>query len=184
MRPVPRRRERRAGLKSKWMMLMSETRSVERAVPGDAADILGLIRRRIAWMDERGIHQWNEDAYLEVFPHAYFVRAADEGRLYVVRQGGELAGAFTLFETDARWEDRMPALYVHNLVSHPGRRGAGRAALRFCEEEARRRGVGRLRLDCIASNRELNAFYDTLGFRFAGTCAVGWYRGTLREKRL
>ena len=166
------------------MMKEGEIWYIGRALPSDADRVLELIHRRIAWMDERGIHQWNEDAYLEVFPYAYFVRAADEGRLYVVRQGGELAGAFTLFEADARWEDRQPALYVHNLVSHPGRRGAGRAALRFCEEEARRRGVDRLRLDCIASNRELNAFYDTLGFRFAGTCAVGWYRGILREKRL
>ena len=43
-----------------------------RAVAGEAEQVFDLIRQRIAWMDERGIQQWNHPGYLRRYPLDYF----------------------------------------------------------------------------------------------------------------
>ena len=55
-----------------------------RAAAGEAEQVFDLIRQRIAWMDERGIQQWNHPGYLRRYPLDYFRQCAEEGQLYAL----------------------------------------------------------------------------------------------------
>ena len=47
---------------------MMGSREMRRAVLGDVPTILALLQKRIDWMDEKGLYQWNKTAYLTVYP--------------------------------------------------------------------------------------------------------------------
>lgn len=150
-------------------------------------EIFDLILRRIAWMDEQGIRQWNTTDYAEVYPREYYREQARLGRLYVLRREGRIAGAAVLLEEDKCWKDAAPAVpayYVHNLVSGLEEKGAGSELLEGIEALARARGKTALRLDCAVDNAPLNRWYEARGFLPAGRCTDGPYVGTLREKVL
>ena len=55
-----------------------------RAAAGEAEQVFDLIQQRIAWMDERGIQQWNHPGYLRRYPLDYFRQCAEEGQLYAL----------------------------------------------------------------------------------------------------
>lgn len=46
---------------------------IRKAVPQDLDALIALIVRRMAWMDEQGIEQWNTGDYLGIYPPAYFL---------------------------------------------------------------------------------------------------------------
>lgn len=154
--------------------------------PEEASRMVELVRERTAWMDREGIRSWNTFDYLELYPLSYFEERAREGVLFALARepDGKIVCAGALLETDERWPDGLPAVYVHHLVSDAGCRGAGSLFLARAEDYARRRGLDRLRLDCGADNRGINAYYEALGFLAAGTCTEGPYKGTLREKKI
>ena len=133
-------------------------------------------------MEETGIRQWNATGYLEAYPREYYGDMLRQGCLYVLRDGEEVLGAVVLLEEDERWEDGAPAYYVHNLVGAVSARGAGSALLEHVEALARERGRARVRLDCAEDNDFLNRFYQRRGYRPAGLCEDGPYRGVRREK--
>ena len=91
-----------------------------------------------------------------------------------------------LLESDARWPDRedSAAYYVHNLVTDPAVRGAGRRMLAETEALAARQGKRFVRLDCAVSNAFLNEYYGSMDYELAGRCREGGYEGNRREKKL
>ncbi len=154
--------------------------------PNDAKEVVGLIARRIAWMDEKGIEQWNVTDYLEAYPKSYYEEQAEKGRLYVLKAEDVIIGAVVLLEEDERWDDceAVPAYYVHNLVTAVSEKGAGGRLLDFAESLAIERGKAALRLDCAEDNPRLNAYYESRGFMPRGRCQDGPYIGIKREKLL
>ena len=147
-------------------------------------EVFGLILRRIDWMDEKGIRQWNVTGYAEAYPKTHYQEQARLGRLYVLRREGRIAGAAVLLERDGFWAEEAPACYVHSLVSSPEEKGAGGELLEGVEALARAQGKTRVRLDCAVDNQPLNRWYEARGYRPAGPCEDGPYRGILREKVL
>lgn len=94
--------------------------------------IFDLYVRRVAWMDEAGIHQWNETDYLSAYPQDYYREELQKGNLFVLENEAEtLCGAVVLLQDDERWEDEpeQRALYVHNLVTDRKQTGAGTRTL-------------------------------------------------------
>lgn len=155
------------------------------AGPEEGEEALELIRRRIAWMDERDIDQWNRSGYLNYYPLEFFQREARLGRLYFLDDGtGRRVACAVLLEEDGRWPDRPRALYIHNLASAVDCPGAGEQMILRCVELARSQGREYVRLDCPQRNRELNAYYERLGFQLAGGVDEDWYVGNLRQYRL
>ena len=143
-------------------------------VPAGEADVpavMDLLRRRIAWMDEKNLYQWNKTGYLDY---------------YAAKDPGGLVGVMALLERDPRWPngDDGRALYVHHLATTPSHPGLGREMLAWAEDFARARGKAFLRLDSQRVNRPLSRYYEALGYRAAGTCVEGAYEGILREKPL
>ena len=154
--------------------------------PADLNDLpaaFALIDRRVLWMQQRNNHLW--DAYREVYPDDYFRALVQEGRLYLLKKDGEAAAMISLWDSDEKWADGAPALYLHNLAADERFPGAGAEILRRCAIEARALGRDRLRLDCTAHNPRLNDYYEAQGFAYVTTCPGDiYYTPNLRERVL
>ena len=154
------------------------------AQPEECAAVLALIEQRIAWMDQNGLHGWNETDYTTYYPLAYYEGIRKDLFVLVDTRSGEVVSAGALFTQDARWPEPAPALYLHNFVSKVGAKGAGTQFLQCAERYARSLGKQALRLDSGANNPGLTAYYEGQGYRPCGTCTEGPYHGILREKKL
>lgn len=152
------------------------------AAEADLAAVFALIDTRIRWLAERGIHQW--DTYWEAFPEEHYRTAVRDGALFVLKREGRITAVAALRREDALWTDGAPALYIHNFAACPDHPGDGEEVLRRCEAIARAEGLDFLRLDCLATNAALNAYYESRGFAFVTTLPGNeYYVPTLRQKR-
>ena len=153
---------------------------------GEIESIFGLYQKRIRWMDEKGIRQWNTTGYLESYPDDYYREQQALGNLYVLAEGNVIVGAVVLLQEDDRWSDKkdLPAFYVHNLVTDTSVTGAGKKLLMESKKIAFSKGMHAVRLDCAVDNVFLNNYYDSLGYKMVGTCQDGTYIGNRREKIL
>ena len=158
------------------------------AAADDIDAVFALFEKRVDWMNEQNIHQWNDTDYLNVYPKSYYVRQCELGNLYVLTDDTDdvVMGAVVLLQSDDRWLDRAgsPAYYVHNLVADPSVKGAGCELLAQAERFAAEHGKRFMRLDCAVDNAFLNGYYENMGYLPAGTCEDGPYKGIRREKAL
>lgn len=149
-------------------------------------EMFSLILRRMEWMNEKGVRQWNVSGYDKTYPQSYYEEKQQQGRLYVLADAdcGEILCAGALFDHDDYWPDDPPAIYIHHFVSRPGCSGVGTIFLRHAEQYALHHGKDRLRLDSAENNPSLAHYYEKNGFVSVGNCTDGPYRGILREKML
>ena len=156
------------------------------AKPEEIETVFELYRKRVCWMDEIDIHQWNKTDYLSTYPVDYYHEQQRLRNLYVLKKNDYIIGAVVLLQSDDRWLDRTSssAYYVHNLVTDPGIKGAGKEILAETEKLAIQKGKHFLRLDCAVDNAFLNDYYASMGFVLAGICKDGDYIGNRREKTL
>ncbi|VBB07776.1 acyl-coa n-acyltransferase [Lucifera butyrica] len=100
--------------------------SFQKAINEDVDEILILIQKRINWMDENNISQWNKTNYLKYYPKNYYEELVSKGQLYVVKYGNlnSVIGAFALLEQDKCWNDSSQSYYIHNLVTDIGVSGS------------------------------------------------------------
>jgi GNAT superfamily N-acetyltransferase len=110
------------------------------------------------------------------------VRDIPAGQVYLGCLAGEPVGTFVL-----RWSDEPvwgpddgAAGYLHRLAIRPAVAGQGIGARLISEAGQRARRYGRpwLRLDCDRDNPRLRAYYEALGFSYAGD-VTGLARKTL-----
>ena len=156
--------------------------NIRKAVPEDVAAILDLTRRRIRWMDEKGLDHWNKLDYFAVYPELYFREHINS--FLVAEQEGHLTGALAVFNHDSFWKDAAPAFYLHNFVADAERPGTGAALLHFAEKMARAQGISRMRMDTNLRTHGLSAYYEAKDYRARGLVEDGPYLGVLREKFL
>lgn len=157
--------------------------SFRQAEPGEEEAIVRLVLRRVEWMARKGLHQWNENGYLEAYPLAYYRQKI--GCFWVAVEEGRVAAAVAVFHRDENWPQDKTAFYLHHLVADPAIPGAGGALLDFVERLARSQGIAALRLDSDVNNRQLGDYYQRRGFLPQGRCSDGpYYAGILREKNL
>jgi GNAT superfamily N-acetyltransferase len=88
------------------------------------------------------------------------------GALYLVWRGDEAVATISLLEVDPMfWPNAgNDALYVHRFAVRRAAAGAGRTALLWCTDEARRRGRSFVRLDCLRDNPGIRRYYERFGF--------------------
>jgi ribosomal protein S18 acetylase RimI-like enzyme len=157
------------------------------AIKQDVDKIYELIKKRIKWMDDNNIHQWNKTDYLATYPKKYFEEKMAIGQLYTMKSApsGKVVGAVVLLEEDKRWNaDGSKSYYIHNLVSNTEISGIGREIICLCEKMAIENGKDLIRLDCQESNSKLKDFYYRLGFKYVGYVQEGSYFGIKLEKKL
>lgn len=153
----------------------------------DVDEIYLLIKKRIEWMNDNKIKQWNKTNYLSSYPKEYFEEKVTSGQLYVMKDksSDKVVGAVVLLEEDERWgTDSSNSYYIHNLVSDTEFSGVGRDIIQSCEKIAIKQGKDRIRLDCQATNSKINNFYNELGYKYVENFQEGTYVGNKREKSL
>ena len=100
------------------------------ARPEEVDEVFSLYEKRVRWMDEKGIRQWNDTDYLNAYPADYYREMRAKDCLYVLTDvaTGKITGAAVLLSEDERWAEceNEPALYVHNLVTDSSASGAAR----------------------------------------------------------
>lgn len=149
--------------------------------------IYNLYEKRIKWMDEVGIKQWNIINYNEVYPKSYYRNQIESNNLYVLLNDmDEVLGAIVVIEEDDRWNDydKYKAYYLHNFVTDNKIKGLGKVILGNVEKLAIENNKQKLRLDCAENNKFLNDYYENLGYILVGKCVDGVYKGNKREKVL
>lgn len=149
--------------------------------------IYNLYEKRIEWMDEVGIKQWNTTNYNEAYPKSYYRNQIESNNLYVLLNDSfEVLGAIILTEDDYRWNDcsKYKAYYLHNFVTDNKVKGIGKVILKSVEELAKENNKQKLRLDCAEDNEFLNNYYENSGYILVGKCIDGVYKGNKREKTL
>lgn len=132
-------------------------------------DLLTEIHEDAArWLWTRGIHQWEPGT----FPRDRLMACINRGEADLARLGGAPVGMAILQDADEyTWGARpADALYLHGLrvLRMYAGRGLGRVILRWAEGQAAARGRTYLRLDCMADNARLRAYYEDAGFRCVG----------------
>ena len=142
--------------------------ALARATSDDADAILAILEDAARWLVARGIDQWHPGDFLR----SSLLRIIARGEVYLARCENDPAGTLTL-----QWEDVptwgvMPpdAAYVHGFAVHRAYAGLGlgRALLDWASDQAIEGGKTYLRLDCLASNPALRAYYERAGFTLRG----------------
>lgn len=157
----------------------------------DIPAILAMLDGAVVWLNERGItDQWGTEPWSSR-PRAVrrLHETVTEGSPWIAEIDGVPAGALTL--TPYPGPDVAPAgepeLYVRFLTT-AGRfhgRGVGSALLAHAVEEARRRGVSLLRVDCFAGGGgRLVDYYVRNGFTPTESYTVGDWPGQVLARRV
>jgi GNAT superfamily N-acetyltransferase len=133
--------------------------------PEFAEAAVGILREACQWLAKRGLRRWSEFELQSInFPHY-----AEAGELVLGFAGDGPAACMLLQAADrAYWPCAASgtALYVHKLAvarSSAGNRWSARM-LEWGKDQARARGIRRLRLDTLADS-PLPAPYGQYGFR-------------------
>lgn len=157
----------------------------------DVDDIMRLVQLRIDWMNDKGLHQWNETDYFGRYPRSYW--EGNIGYFLVGEENGMVVVAMALYTEDVRWtrDGKLDhpiadtdAYYLHHLVTDPICKGAGVEMMLYVEQYAMQNGVIMLRLDSAVGNQALEKYYTDLGYKACGICHDRLYHGVLREKQL
>lgn len=138
----------------------------------DDADLVALVRLRddaARWMVAQGVTgQWQPGE----LGGEHFRRIMDVGEVWLAEDAGRVVGAWELWWEDAdAWGPQPPrAGYVHRLmVDHAAvAPGTGRELLRGAERRVAEAGRALVRLDCLAGNDRLTAYYLDAGYQVVG----------------
>lgn len=157
-----------------------------KAYKRDVPAVFQLIMRRVAWMDQVGIRQWNTTKYDERYPMDYYEQRRQRGELFVLEDTvtGDLVCVGALFHCDDRWPEPESAYYLHHFASEVSAKGAGSIFLQQAENYTASQGKDYLRLDSAVGNQALEQYYTSRGYTEAGHCVDGLYAGILRQKKL
>ncbi|MFD3621000.1 GNAT family N-acetyltransferase [Streptomyces sp. NPDC058676] len=161
-----------------------------KATPADAKLLVRLRDTSALWQLARGISQWQPGEKDET----HFRTRMQEGEVWLAYANETPVGAWELWWTDpAAWGPRPPdAGYIHRLMTTPHTSPPGTGRHMLAEAESRITATGRryARLDCLASNPQLRAYYESAGYTVMGEQrekeggSGSPYAVTLLEKRL
>jgi GNAT superfamily N-acetyltransferase len=157
----------------------------------DAPVTLAMLDDAVAWLTSRGRSgQWGSEPWSTQPERVERVHGLlRDSDVWVAEIDGEPAGVLGV---SARPHAYVPAadepeLYVTLLVGARAfaGRGVGRALLDHARDEARRRGVWLLRVDCWAGgDGQLVRYYVGAGFTPTVRVQVGDWQGQVLEQRL
>lgn len=172
--------------------LLEPALAFRRAAEADLPVLVGLRDAAARWQLARGIDQWQPG---ELGEDHFRARLADS-EVWIATFGadGPVAGAWELWWQDpAAWGTTPGAAgYVHRLMTDRATAppGTGRRMLAEAERRIAEAGVDVCRLDCLATNPALRAYYEAAGYQVVGEqpsksgARNATYAVTLLEKRL
>lgn len=141
---------------------------------GSVADldaVIALFDEAVAWLVERGrSDQWGSEPFSAKDASVQFARTLiEQGELYVAELDGAVVGASILNRAPMTYVPaiEVPELYLRLLISSRAFKGRriGSRLIEHAREEAQRRGIELIRVDCYASADEaLIGYYESQGF--------------------
>ncbi|MET8632418.1 GNAT family N-acetyltransferase [Streptomyces sp. NPDC004096] len=153
---------------------------IRKGTTADIPVILGLLDGAVAWLVAQGrTRQWGTRPWSELPRGEETVRTyVTGGEPWIAEIDGVPAGTLTLTDGPGAYlaPADEPERYVHLLAADHrfSGRGVGSALLAHAAEEARRAGVGLLRVDCYAGDDgKLVGYYERNGFTRTETFTVG-----------
>jgi GNAT superfamily N-acetyltransferase len=157
---------------------MSGRLMIEPALLIDIETVLDVLDEAASWLTARGVDQWPDR-----FEPAWIEADIVAGSTWLVRDGTEAVATITVSNADPLWPDEGgSARYLHRLAVRRSHAGLGSALLTWADDRARRDGAHQLRLDCVASNADLRAYYRAAGFIHRGDRRVGGPPGSRDDR--
>lgn len=152
---------------------------VRRAEERDIPAIEAILLDAVAWLDGCGQSLWARDAV----SWARLSQSFTPGDFCLALANGEPAGCMALIDFDPMfWPDlqKGESLFIHKLavVRACAGKGVSKELLDFAKDEAKRRGIGAVRLDCHQHRQKLRAVYERNGFVCVAEKAVFGKYGT------
>ncbi|MFI6607799.1 GNAT family N-acetyltransferase [Streptomyces sp. NPDC050507] len=140
--------------------------------PADDGDLAAVVRLRddaARWMLARGVTgQWRPGELSD----DHFRRVMETGEVWLAEAAGRVVGAWELWwEDEEAWGPQSStAGYVHRLMVDHSRvpSGTGRQLLSRAERRVAESGRLLVRLDCLAGNARLKAYYLDAGYQVVG----------------
>lgn len=145
-------------------------------------NVISIIKKRIKWMDEKGMKQWNDGDYLEYYSPSYFLSKIQNKEMLAMKENGKTIGIVGFFYDDERWNHDDSYVYLHHLATDPEYHGIGKTFVKVCEDIAKQMNKLGIRLDCQKGNDAINRFYDDMGYLSKGEIISGGYVGIRKEK--
>jgi ribosomal protein S18 acetylase RimI-like enzyme len=151
---------------------------------------LAILEEACRWLAAKGIDQWPTDIEHpnRPFSPSFLADKAERGELYLASRGEQPVGTLRLQWSDPFFWGERPADagYVHGLaISRAvGGQGVGLELLRWAERTAASAGRRYLRLDCMAENPALRAYYERAGYTCRGEFSGQGWKAALYEKAL
>lgn len=147
----------------------------EQAMAGDLKLILSFFKTASQSLKKKNVSQWS---YWKN-PPMDKIKWVEEGLknnefYFICKTSGQKTGMFRLLAEDVLyWGEQgkeKGVRYIHSLVVNPefSGLGIGKIAMQKIIEDLKVRGIGKLRLDCDASNKLLCQYYTNLGFKKTG----------------
>jgi ribosomal protein S18 acetylase RimI-like enzyme len=161
---------------------------MRQATADDAPLFADLHEEAAQWLWDRNIRQWQPGTFRIEWIQEPFAR----GEAFLACEQNTVIATVIIQPSDTEtWGKTADAAgYIHGLRvrrSAAGR-GIGLAVLGWAEDEIAARGNHFARLDCIADNPALNAYYAKAGYRHVRTATFednqGTYSLALFEKAL
>ncbi|WP_214787994.1 GNAT family N-acetyltransferase [Exiguobacterium sp. s21] len=138
------------------------------ATQADLSAIDQLILTKAQSFRAAGKTQWQK--YLEPSRTDFVTHDVTNGTVYVYEANGDIAGSVSLIPPTSwdenLWDDPDAAVYLHRLVVDD--RMKGRQVGEQLMRHALAATSNRIRLDCVATNHFLNAYYPRFGFNYVG----------------
>ncbi|KAF9431035.1 hypothetical protein BGZ94_000034 [Podila epigama] len=164
------------------MVVPADLFSFRTVQPKELDIFIDILERAAEWMVANKLNQWIPGSFRAAKTRAHIEHTISLGNAYFIIKNdttssslvtaatpGTIIGTFTLNYTDPfdemLWkdlvEDWTDAVYLHRLVVEREYKGFGLGpkALMFAEMEGLKRGKHYLRLDCMADNKLLKAYY-------------------------
>lgn len=159
------------------------------AQPSDLAVITEILEEAAIWIASLDIDQWRPGYFLGTSSQLSIAQNIREGEAYLVLYNEQVIGTITVQAGSAfdeeLWGDEtlQDALYVHRMsVRRPfAGRGIGYVLLKWSEQLAASAGKTSIRLDCMADNSALCAYYERWGFTCRGIIGQNW-KSSIYEK--
>ena len=151
--------------------------TMAQAKVGDTENVLSLLVEMAEWFKDNGSTQWN--GLLQGIDSHRTEEAIQRGDVFVCKMEAEIAGMVMLLQKPSVWDQNLwglqeeqpnTAIYLHRLAIRRkyAKHQLGAEILNWCKQSIHFEEKDKIRLDCLANNEFLNAYYRRKGYTYVG----------------